>query len=206
MHLDFRIYTVSPSSWQQGIINHSRLISEFSQALAKISDALRQTKLTAELFQTDPVKDAISQLYAHIILFFQQAVRWYNRSSAGRAFSSIFKPYELEYEDTIEQIKLCAEAISDMASAASRAEVRDMHITIQLMRREMQRRDQKLTEMQLQVRNTQRKQSQMHEIISDSLQVANSGFFSYIQTCYMLTRRQKVTKPSPNVYMLTSKT
>lgn len=111
------------------------------------------------------------------MLFFQQAIRWYNRSSAGRAFSSIFKPYELEYEDTIEQIRLCAEAINDMASAASRAEVRDMHITIQLMRREMQRRDQKLTEMQLQVKDTQRKQLQMHETVNNSPQVANSEFF-----------------------------
>ena len=171
---------------KQGIINHSHLISEFSQALAKISDVLRQTKLTAELFQTDPVRDAISQLYAHIMLFFQQAMRWYNRSSAGRAFSSIFKPYELEYEDTVEQIKLCAEAINDMASAASRAEVRDMHITIQLMRKEMQRRDQKLTKMQLQVKETQRIQLQIHEAVNDSLQIATSEFPSYTQMTFRI--------------------
>jgi len=101
-------------------------------------------------------------------------MRWYHRSPAGRALSSIFKPFELEYEDTVEQIKLCAEAINDIANAASRAEVRDMHITIQLMRREMQRRDQKLTEMQSQVKATQCTQLKMEEKINDSLLVATS--------------------------------
>lgn len=107
-------------------------------------------------------------------------MRWYNRSSIGRAFSTILKPYELEYEETVEQIRLCAEAINDIASAAGRAEVRDMHITIQLMRREMERRDQKLTEMQSQVKEAQRMQLQMNELLSNSLQVATSEFSSKI--------------------------
>lgn len=74
----------------------------------------------------------------------------------------------------MEQIKLCAEAINDIANAASRAEVRDMHITIQLMRREMQKRDQKLTEMQSQIKATHCTQLKIEEKVNNSLLVATS--------------------------------
>lgn len=112
------------------------------------------------------------------MLFFQQSMRWYNRSSVGRGFSAILKPYELEYEDIVEQIKLCAKAINDIASAASRAEVRDMHITIQLIRQDMQKRDQKLVEMQLQAKNAQKSRLQLAELVTQSIQVATSMLLS----------------------------
>lgn len=119
-----------------GILNHGRLVQEFSQALIQIGDALRLTKETAELYQTDDVRDAISRLYAPILVFFQQALRWYNRSRVGRALSAVFSPYELKYKDTVEQIQRCAKAVNDMAAAKSRAEIRDIHISLEMMRRE----------------------------------------------------------------------
>jgi hypothetical protein len=108
------------------------------------------------------------------MLFFQQAMRWYNRSPAGRAISSIFKPYELEYQDTVDQIKLCAEAVHDLASAASRAEIRDMNITINLLREDMQLRQQTLVEMQNRLTQTQENHLKIEESVNRTLQVAIS--------------------------------
>lgn len=93
------------------------------------------------------MKDAIANMYAHIILFFQRAARWYNKSSAARALSSILKPFELEYQDTVEQIKLCSETINNIAHGASRAEIRDMHVTVQLMHGNLQGLQKKLLQM-----------------------------------------------------------
>lgn len=84
------------------------------------------------------MKDAIANLYAHIIHFFQRAAGWYSKSSAGRALSSILKPFVLDYQDTVDQIKLCSETINNIAHGASRAEIRDMHITVQLIHRNQQ--------------------------------------------------------------------
>ena len=117
----------------------------------------------------------IAQLYAHILLFFQQAMRWYNRSPAGRAFSAIFKPYELHYQDAAEQIKTCAQAVNDLASAASRTEIRDINITIQLMRRDSHRREEKLLQMQTQLQETQRTQLRMEKSVHSMLQIATSA-------------------------------
>ena len=155
----------------QGILNHATLVSQLSQALAKIGEALQQTKLCAELYQTDNMREAIARLYAHILLFFQQAVRWYTMGPAGRAFSSIFKPFDLDYKDTVEQIRLCSQTINDIASASSRAEIRDIHITIQMQNRQLQERDNKLHEMQLQLKEIQ---SKIDSSTGQVLQVATS--------------------------------
>jgi hypothetical protein len=149
-------------------LNHERLVSEFSQALATIGDVLRQAKLSAALFQTNAIRDAIAQLYGHILVFLSQAMRWYNRSPAGRAFSSIFKPYELQYQDTAEQIENCAEAVKDLASAASRTELRDVHITIQSMH-------QRLLDVQAQLRETQKFQLKIETSVDHVLQVTTSA-------------------------------
>ena len=118
------------------------------------------------------MKEAVSRLYAHVILFFQQTVKWYNMSSAGRAISSIFKPFELDYKDTVEQIKLCSDTVDEIANAAARAEIRDMHITIQL---QQTRFDKKLEEMQLQMKEMQRGISDTIGGVTQVLQVATSA-------------------------------
>jgi hypothetical protein len=113
----------------------------FSHALVEVGGALCKTKLSAELYRTDQMKEAISHLYAHIILFFQQAVKWYKMSRLGRTLSVIVNPPELEYQETVQQIRFWAESVDDIASAAGRAELRDIHITLQVQH-------QKLLEMQ----------------------------------------------------------
>jgi hypothetical protein len=103
------------------------------------------------------MKEAISRLYAHIILFFQQALKWYSMSSAGRAISAIFKPFELDYKDTVEEIKLCSQTVNNIASAANRAELRDLHDIIKAQCKQDYERDKKLQQMQMQLKGLQEK-------------------------------------------------
>jgi hypothetical protein len=97
------------------------------------------------------MKDAIANLYAYIIRFSQRAVIWYNKSSAGRALSSILKPFELDYQDTVDQIKLCSETINNIAHGTSRAEIRDMYIMVQLIHGNLQGMQKKLHQIQVQL-------------------------------------------------------
>lgn len=145
-------------------MNHANLVTQFSKALAKIGDALSQARLSAELYQTDLMKEAVSHLYAHIILFFQKSVKWYNMSSAGRALSSIFKPFELEYEDTILEINLCAQNVNDIASAASRAELRQVY---NVQQKELEARDERLREMQEQLEARDERLREMQKQLKD---------------------------------------
>jgi vacuolar-type H+-ATPase subunit H len=115
------------------------------------------------------MKEAICSLYAHILLFFQKAVKWYNLGPAGRALSSLFKPFELHYEDTVKQIRLCAETIEQIASAAARAEIRDINIMLQLQSQAQKERDQILQEMQAELKAMQFK---TYNRVTEVLQVA----------------------------------
>ncbi|KAH0565970.1 hypothetical protein GP486_000638 [Trichoglossum hirsutum] len=113
-----------------GVLNHAELLVQFSKALAKIGEVLPRTELNAVLYPTSQMKEAITTLYAYIIRFLQQAVKWYKMSPAGRAFSSIRNPFDLSLKDTVEKINECSRAVDQIASAASRAELRDLHIKI----------------------------------------------------------------------------
>jgi len=132
----------------QGVIKHAELIEELAKALTLISDVLPGIKLSARLYQTKEMKDAVANMYGNIIHFFQGAARWYKKSSAGRALSSILKPFELEYQDTVDQIKCCSETINNLAQGASRAEIRDVNIIVQLIHGKMQGIEKKLHSMQ----------------------------------------------------------
>ncbi|KAE9368087.1 hypothetical protein N431DRAFT_417137 [Stipitochalara longipes BDJ] len=134
-----------------GVINHEELIEELAKALTLISNVLPGIKLSARLYQTEEMKDAVASMYGHIIRFFQRATRWYNKSSARRALSSILKPFELEYQNTVDQIKLCSDTINNLAQGASRAEIRDVNIIVQLIHGKMQGIEKNLHNMQVQL-------------------------------------------------------
>lgn len=110
------------------------MIQEFSKALARIGDALPRVAIAADLYQSDTMRRAVSQLYIHIFRFFIQALRWYNKSRVRRAFSSLLNPYELEYKDTVEQICSLTSLIRHVATAESQSEVRDINNDLCLIR------------------------------------------------------------------------
>lgn len=162
-----------PNAKCQGILNHAKLVTELAKAIAKIGDVLPQVKLSAELYPTPTMKNAISRLYAHILLFLQQAMKWYNMSPARKAVSSIFLPFELHYQDTVDEVKLCAQMVNDIAGMANRAELRDVHITIQSLDQQLRQRDSKLLEMQVQLNHIQEK---LDISTSTILEVATSQY------------------------------
>lgn len=77
---------------------------------------------------------AVSQLHVHILRFFLQALRWYNKSRVRRALSSLLNPFELEYRDIIEQIHSLTSVIRNIAMAESQSEVRGMNTELILIR------------------------------------------------------------------------
>jgi len=132
-----------------GVINHENLVAQFSKALYWIGQVLPRCELSAELYQNDEMRDAIATLYAHILLFLQQAVKWYNLGSAGRALTSLFKPFELSYKETLDEITLCAKTIDDISSLASKVEIREIRLLLDNENSRLMEREQKLHEMQM---------------------------------------------------------
>lgn len=109
-------------------------MQEFSKAITRIGDALSQVDLAAKLYKTDDMRDAVAQLYAHILRYFLKALKWYDKSRVGRIFGAILQPYEIGYEDTVEQIKYCVANIQNLANSKSQAEIRDLTVGFMCLR------------------------------------------------------------------------
>lgn len=145
-------------------MNHARLVTEFSQALAEIGEVLPRTELNAKLYATDQMKTAVANLYARILLFLKQAIKWYSFGPAGRAISALFKPFELSYKSTIDEIRHCADSIEELAAATARAEIRDIHVLLQ-------RQSQRLDSMQ---QNFDVAVAEISALVSTNLDIATS--------------------------------
>ncbi|KAH8168915.1 hypothetical protein LIA77_11041 [Sarocladium implicatum] len=123
-----------------GISNHEKLVEHFANTLEEIAFALPRAEFIAELYRTDRVKAVLSRLYANILVFLRHAIKWYARSSAGRAICAVFKPFPLQCEAIVAQIRECVKASGDEAAIASQAEVRGLHL-------EFRRHEQRMLEM-----------------------------------------------------------
>ena len=62
--------------------------------------------------------------------------------------TAIINPVELEYEDTVQQIRFCAEIVSDLARSAQGVEIRDIHVHLQLQQRKLQEMYENMIQMQ----------------------------------------------------------
>ncbi len=76
------------------------------------------------------MKETVVQLYARIINLMQRAIIWYKKGPLGRAISSVIKPYEFSFKDIVEDIDDYARKLDHLASAAARAEQRELHIKV----------------------------------------------------------------------------
>ena len=110
--------------FQKGVINRAILFEKLSQALIAIGDVLPRMDLSADLYKTEYMEATLSRLYTHIIRFLRRCVQWYNKSPIGRLCSAITSPFELVYQDLVEQVQLCSKLVDDLASAGARAEIR----------------------------------------------------------------------------------
>jgi hypothetical protein len=77
------------------------------------------------------MKAAVAQLYAKILHFVRDAVKWYKKSKLSHSVSAVFKPYELGFKTIVEEISRASRRVDQEASAASKAEIRELHIKLQ---------------------------------------------------------------------------
>ena len=106
------------------------MTKSLAKGLSQIADSLPRTKLATVLYPTKRMKQAVAELYAHIIEFLIRAQKWYHESKALHIFHSFIRPVELRCSDLIDEIKDCTLAIDGLTSAGAHAEQRDMHLEL----------------------------------------------------------------------------
>jgi hypothetical protein len=82
------------------------------------------------LYPTELMSNAVAQLYARIIKFMIQAMKWYKQSKFVHTFSAISKPWALNFKDNVEDIAAQSRYIDELSGTASQAELRDTHLEL----------------------------------------------------------------------------
>ncbi|KAJ0115777.1 hypothetical protein J7T55_010600 [Diaporthe amygdali] len=115
------------------VLNHEELLSEISKAIANLADVLPRTELHSILYPTARMQEAVSLLYAKIIEFVVKAIKWCKKGKARHAIAAIAHPFELKFKAIIDEITKRSRAVDELANAASKAEIRDLHFTVHQM-------------------------------------------------------------------------
>ncbi|KAG7118898.1 hypothetical protein HYQ45_015409 [Verticillium longisporum] len=121
------------------VLNHEELLTEISKAVSKIADVLPRTELHSVLYPTQRMQDSVAMVYAKILEFFVMAVR-------------------LSFKPVIEEITERSRRVDELASAASKAEIRALHIRIH-----------RLDKTLVQVTEMMAVQQQQHVLYNESL-------------------------------------
>lgn len=112
------------------VINHEELLVQISKTVSRIADVLPRTELASSLYQTDRMNRAVAHPYVKIMRFVQDAVKWYKMGKFKHSITSITRPYDLSFKEIIEEIDEASRNVDKEASAASRAEIRGLHLQV----------------------------------------------------------------------------
>ncbi|KAK7697668.1 hypothetical protein SLS64_013298 [Diaporthe eres] len=115
------------------VLNHEELLSEISKAISNLADVLPRTELHSILYPTARMQEAVSLLYAKIMEFVVKAIKWCKKGKTRHAIAAIAHPFELKFKNIIDEITRRSRAVDELAHAASKAEIRDLHFTVHQM-------------------------------------------------------------------------
>ncbi|KXH49269.1 hypothetical protein CNYM01_06985 [Colletotrichum nymphaeae SA-01] len=116
------------------VLNHEELLVEVSKAVSRIALVLPRIALHSVLYPTPRMQDAVSQLYAKIIEFALMAIKWYKKGKLSHSFTAIIKPFSLGFKPIVEEIAERSKHVDELANAAVKAEIRDLHAEMRDLR------------------------------------------------------------------------
>jgi len=68
-----------------------------------------------------------------VLEFAVAAVRWYRKGKLSHSVASVIKPFSLSFKPLVDELAERARLVDRLASAAMKAELRDMHLVIREM-------------------------------------------------------------------------
>lgn len=93
-----------------------------------IAVMLPQVQLALDLYPTIAMRQAVVPLYMTLLRISVKGIRWYKQSRVMRVVDSIISPWELSFDEDVTDLHKHFSSINSHASAAARAELRDVHL------------------------------------------------------------------------------
>lgn len=112
---------------------------QLSKVFAQIADILPRAELSLILYPTQAMLENAARLYTHILRFTQRAIVWYRQGKLKHCWDAIARPWALRFKDEVQEIEQHSRQMDSLASAASKAELRDTHMELTEARKELLR-------------------------------------------------------------------
>ena len=74
------------------------------------------------------MQEAVALVYAKILQFVIKAIEWYKKGKVMHSISAIIRPFSLSFKPILEEMIELSRRVDELASAASKAEIRDLHL------------------------------------------------------------------------------
>ncbi|KAH7311323.1 hypothetical protein B0I35DRAFT_437900 [Stachybotrys elegans] len=120
-----------------GVVNYEQTVKTLAKSFSQIADHLPQVELASELYPTVRMQAAVERLYSYLVEFLVTAHSWCKESRLKRSLHAITSPPELQYKGILEQISEASRHISNLAVTGSQVELRVMHETLDLIKKQM---------------------------------------------------------------------
>ena len=98
--------------------------------LLQIADYLLQSNLCTILYPTDRMQEAVARLYTEIMRFMKNAISWYKKGRLMQVVGAVLHPWERSFQNHQSTILAESARMKELASAASKAELRDTHLDV----------------------------------------------------------------------------
>ena len=121
----------------QGISNHATTLSKLSKSLSQLSLLLPSANLTLILYPTPALLRTVASIYSLILRFLLESIKFFKASRLQHSLDSLFRPWKLRFQDTYDDIAQRASELKDLLSLAARAELRDVHLSLEESRQDM---------------------------------------------------------------------
>lgn len=82
------------------------------------------------LYPTERMHEAVSHVYASILQFAVASIQWIKMGKFKHSIAAVLKPFKTTFAPLIEEIAEKSRRVDQLASALSKAEIRDQHAAI----------------------------------------------------------------------------
>ncbi|EPE33341.1 hypothetical protein GLAREA_06353 [Glarea lozoyensis ATCC 20868] len=109
--------------------NHEKIASSFGEALLRISVHIEACEREVRLHRTKSMQEKIVKLYAHVFLYLEDTMEWYQKRSRTHFREAFRQNFNDKFESTIVNIQNLSLDVLREANVSSMAETRQIRLT-----------------------------------------------------------------------------
>ena len=112
-------------------MSHRQNIADLAQALKAINDEAHACIADTELVHSEATSEAIAKFYTTIFLFYGDAIKWYQSSSAAKVWHSLDQNFSSRFTQPLTEIKRLSGLVQRATARGSGAETRFTRLAVE---------------------------------------------------------------------------